>query len=120
MTQVLNNWVMFEIPTPPSAEDLFRNASGRGRVRTARYREWQTEAASLIMQKLGPLPRAKGDVLVDIDVPNGVGLDKIEAIADLLEKLQLIENDRCMVGLHIRRVRYGPCIVRLRPVSEWG
>jgi hypothetical protein len=120
MTEVLNNWVVFKIPAPPSANNPFRNAPGRERVRATRYKEWQSEAGRLIKEKLGPLPRAKGDVLADLDLPSGVDLDDIYAIAGLLRKLELIEHDRYMVDLHIRRVGPRPCIVRLRPVGKWG
>lgn len=36
--------LIFELPTPPSVNSLYRNVKGRGRVRTAKYNAWKTAA----------------------------------------------------------------------------
>jgi Holliday junction resolvase RusA-like endonuclease len=121
---------VFEIPTPPTANNLYRNVPGKGRVKTEAYRCWQEGAAlSVFLHLPKPIPHCSGEVFVDIDLPPGLDLDNLKALVDLLQKPQkkrlvwslgIIDNDKLIVDYHVRRVgKDHPCKVRIRPVHEW-
>lgn len=87
----------FVLPFPPSVNNLFINVPGRGRIRSPKYRAWQSEAGwRLRLQRALPI---KGPVTVEIvairpdarrrDIDN---LSK--AICDLLVANNIIEDDR--------------------------
>jgi Holliday junction resolvase RusA-like endonuclease len=126
-----NQWLVFDIPVPPSGNHLYSNAPGKGRVKTAAYKAWQEFASltvSLAIPK--PIPHCSGEVFVDIDMPTGADLDGLKAIADLLQMPQrnrlvwglgIIFDDKLIVDYHVRRVsKNNPCIVRIKPVEEWA
>jgi Holliday junction resolvase RusA-like endonuclease len=42
----------FEIPLPPSVNAMYANAPGKGRIKTAKYKSWKTDAGWILrMQK---------------------------------------------------------------------
>lgn len=50
--------IMFTIPAPPSANGIYANRRGGGRIKTAAYRKWRKAAAEHIayVERVGPLP----------------------------------------------------------------
>ena len=87
----------FVLPFPPSVNNLFINVPGRGRIRSPKYRAWQSEAGwRLRHQRAIPI---KGPVTVEIvairpdarrrDIDN-----LAKAVCDLLVANNVIEDDR--------------------------
>jgi Holliday junction resolvase RusA-like endonuclease len=131
VTLAAHQWLVFDIPTPPTANNLYRNVPGKGRVKTGVYGDWQIDAGWRVLQQLPkPVPHCAGEVHIDIDMPPGADLDGLKAICDLLQmpqrtrlkrSLGIITDDKLIVDYHVRRVsKDSPCIVRIRPVGEWG
>jgi Holliday junction resolvase RusA-like endonuclease len=119
------SWVCFTIPKPFSANKMTANVPGKGRVKTADYRAWLTEAGWAIRQQFSPLPQYNGYVFIDIDLPRGMDIDNPQkALFDLLQKPQrrrlkqglgIIVDDNMIDKLTIRRVPADhPFTVRLR------
>lgn len=90
----------FVLPYPPSANNLFMNISGRGRIKTTKYRAWQSEAGwRLREQRAAPIAGCVEVSIVAIrpdsrrrDIDN---LSK--AICDILVVNNIISDDR-MIG----------------------
>lgn len=98
--------IQVSIPCPPSVNSMYRNVTGKGRVKTVRYRTWARAASNEVMaqtkQHIG------GPVMVDItcqrkrsteDVDN-----KIKAVLDLLVTMAVIDDDK---NVHEVRARWG-------------
>lgn len=100
--------VVFSLPIPPSANNLYRNAGGRGRVKSVEYVRWQIYAATFV-PRLVRLPAARPYALA-IDAPLGRRRDlgNIEkAITDLLVTIGLVPDDRWCDELCLRRTGTG-------------
>jgi hypothetical protein len=127
-----NQWLVFGIPVPPSANNLYANVPGNGRVKTAIYGRWLLDAGWQALQQLPkPMPHCSGEVFVDLDLPEGPDIDNgLKAIFDLLQmpqkrrlkrSLGIIADDKLIKDCHFRRVsKENPCIVRIKPVGEWA
>lgn len=97
--------ITLRLPAPPSANALFSNVPGKGRVKTAAYRSWLNVAGwDVVQQRQSPI---KGEVALDILCEKRKGrrpdlgnMDK--AIEDLLVKHALIEDDRFVVDVRLR------------------
>ena len=118
-------WIVFTIPPPPSANNLYANVPGKGRVKTTLYRIWANSAGWQVRQQFGTLPHYDGFVYLDIDLPRGMDIDNGQkACFDLLQTpkgrrlkhgLGIIVDDKMIDELHIRRVPADrPFTVRLR------
>lgn len=97
----------FCLPAPPSANSLFANVPGRGRVRTERYRTW-ANAAAWAMKLDGTKARSwktiTGPVALTIICGARGDLDnKIKALADLLVSAAVLKDDDQVVDIHITR-----------------
>jgi crossover junction endodeoxyribonuclease RusA len=93
-----------KLPMPPSTNNLFVNVPKRGRVPSARYRQWKT-AAGLTLNVQRPEP-VKGSAMVIMYVPWKVRGDidnRIKPILDLLVTHGVIEDDSKVVSLSISR-----------------
>jgi Holliday junction resolvase RusA-like endonuclease len=92
-----------ELPPPLSA--CFKNAKGRGRVKTARYRAWIGNATACI----GALPHPMFDCPIQVTYTL-VRPDKrtrdldnlLKALNDLLVSTNVIEDDSLIWDLRIR------------------
>ena len=84
-----------KLPVPPAANNLFFNAQGGGRSRSARYRAWR--AAAGWQARLQNPVRVRGPVAISIVVEEGASRADLDNLAkapiDLLCDLQLIEGD---------------------------
>jgi len=118
-------WVVFSLPAPPSANNLYFNVPGRGRVKSDKYKAWAIEAGWAAREQHSPLPQYPDKVMVDIDLPRGLDIDNAQkAIFDLLQMPQrnrlkqglgIITDDKMIEHLVIRRVpAEQPFTVRLR------
>lgn len=114
--------ITITLPIPPSANNLFRNAGDRGRVKTAAYKTWiQAAGWSVIASKFGE--GIRGPVTLDIlcerkdnrrrDVSN-----LIKATEDLLVAHGVIEDDSKVIDLRIRWANVTGCIVMISPAEK--
>jgi crossover junction endodeoxyribonuclease RusA len=111
------------LPYPPSTNTLYRNVSGKGRVKTAKYKQWIDEAGFVLMFK--HLPAITGPYVLQIDlfqsdarrrdIDNG-----IKAISDLLVAHGLVEDDSLCMDLKVsrRKADEACAIVQVWPYEE--
>ena len=112
-----------KLPLPPSANTLFRNVRGVGRVKTKVYHEWLKAAeADLWRQKpKGGYPAHARDFEIIVCIPANTRGDcdnRAKAAIDALVKWSLIADDRYAVATTVRRVlglEPGICRVTVRP-----
>lgn len=95
--------VYLTLPAPPSANALFRNVPGKGRVRTAMYDTWLATAGwKLREQRPEHVP---GVVLIVIGIERTSAMadvdNRLKASLDLLVKHRVIEDDRHVAGIAI-------------------
>ncbi len=91
--------ITLSLPFPPSTNSLYRNVSGRGRVKTERYKTWLRAAGNEVLAT--PLQRrlpieGKFTLTVLAGRPDKRlrDLDNLlKAVGDLLQSHGLIEND---------------------------
>lgn len=104
--------ILLNLPRPPSTNNLFRTLSGKGRVRTTRYKTWIRAAGNeLIAQRqrhmAGPVrlhiqfgrdKRADGSPSTrKLDIDNYA-----KGTLDLLTKHHLIDDDAFVEELYLR------------------
>lgn len=94
----------FELPLPPSNNALYANARLGGRVKTAQYRNWITDAGwSLKQQGIRHLPGHVGISLVAGTPDCKRDLDNVlKASADLLTTMRVIEDDSLVTEIHAK------------------
>ena len=92
----------FTVPCCPSTNNLFRNVTGKGRVRTEHYKRWIEDAGWLVRSQASARP-VSGRVRMLIEGPMKIDLDNIKPIPDLAKKLGLIEDDALIDDLRIVR-----------------
>lgn len=117
--------ISFKLPVCPSANNLFVNAKGRGRVRSKRYRAW-SDQAKLAMRitennTLRTWSTLTERVVVEIYVGpvRGDVANREKALCDLLTEMQVISDDRLIDDIRIRRIdtmdpKY--CTISVRPL----
>lgn len=89
---------------PPSVNAMYRNVSGRGRVRTKAYKAWAKVAWAELQQQA--LPKFSGQVSVTIQLPQKMRGDvdnRAKATLDLLQACGVVANDRQCDPVHIGR-----------------
>jgi len=93
-----------ELPIPPSANALWFNAPGRGRVKTDEYRAWLDEAGWMLKKQRVSTIRGPVGLTVFAGLPERPrDLDNlIKKIGDLLQAYGIIENDNCICELFVR------------------
>lgn len=84
------------LPFPPTLNNLYRNAPGKGRVKSASYKQWLTEAAWLVRQQR-PRPVVGSyrlTIVVDRPDRRARDIDNLtKATSDLLKASGVIEDD---------------------------
>lgn len=86
-----------ELPTPVSANNLFANVPGKGRVKTKAYENWQNVAALTVVATVRADRRIGGPVTVRIELPTKCRLDIDNAVKPILDALvhsRRIDDDR--------------------------
>ena len=97
-----------EISMPPSANTLFRNVRGKGRVRSAAYVKWARAAVMTIFDQVPSANRISGRVDVEIFLPEKCRMDCDNAIKPLLDALVTstrIDDDRNVVRVSAWKMR---------------
>lgn len=105
---------MIRLPVPPSVNALFRNATGKGRVKTGHYKAWLMEAGiKLKIQR--PIP-VLGRYTLLIRIPQSLQGDidnRIKAVSDLLVTHEVVEDDRYAWRVTVERAAVQECEVEL-------
>lgn len=95
--------VSFTIPTPPSANHLFKNVPGKGRVKSHHYDDFLRMAVVAIRrQKVG---RVAGNVVLIMGVERMSGQadidNRLKAALDAIVTAGVIDDDRFITGLAV-------------------
>ncbi|MBP2564509.1 crossover junction endodeoxyribonuclease RusA [Agrobacterium tumefaciens] len=108
------------LPFPPSVNNLFLNVSRGGRVKTAKYRQWEKEADASMPSGI---VRLNGEVVAlytfgrpDKRRRDVANLEK--AVGDTLTRWGVLEDDYQIVDIRLRwgkdgEVKPGQCRVEL-------
>lgn len=107
------------LPVPPSVNALYANVPGKGRVKTAAYRAWLTEAGWAVRAQR-PVPIV-GEYELHIEVARNKRRDLdgyLKAPSDLLVSLGIIPDDRHCVVLSARWADVTGFVVTISPASK--
>ena len=91
-----------ELPMPPSANALFFNRAGKGRVKTTTYRDWRKNAVLAIYAQVRADRRVAGAVSVHIALPFKCRLDVDNTIKPILDAL--VGSNRIDDDANVREV----------------
>ena len=116
--------VSFNLPMPPSTNNLYANA-GKGRVKTTAYRNWQSRAGWEMKAQWPTLPHFDGMLECRIVLPrtSRIDIDNIKALPDLLTYMRVIDDDKQIRRLTIDgrdKGEAGRCEVSLLAYGEEG
>jgi len=96
--------VIITMPAPPSVNTCFRNVTGKGRVRTQRYKTWIRAAVNEVLYQ-NP-PHTAGEVMLDITIMRrrkNQDLDNmLKPIIDLLVIMAVMDDDRYVGEIRCR------------------
>lgn len=90
------------LPMPPSANKLFANVPGKGRVKTKAYKTWRRNAILTIFAQVRADRRVGGPVALSMCTPSGMRGDldnRLKAAIDALVKSNRIDDDK-----HVRSI----------------
>ncbi len=90
----------FWLPLPPSLNNAYFNAKGRGRVMSTAYRNWKAEAIWAISNAVSLGQAIHGPVCVAIALPEKMRGDvdnRIKPILDALVASERIDDDRNVI-----------------------
>ena len=116
--------ITLSLPFPPSVNALYRNVSGRGRVKTERYKTWLRAAGNeLLATPLGQRVPIEGKFILTVlagrpdkrirDLDN-----LLKAPLDLLQAHGLIKNDGLAQSI---TVAWSPMVAKCRiEVRVWS
>jgi crossover junction endodeoxyribonuclease RusA len=90
-------------PMPPSVNGMYANVPGKGRVKTAAYKSWITEAGWAVKPQIKH--RFSGDVRVSVAIGPRRNRDidnTLKPILDLLQSHYVVANDRQVIDLSVK------------------
>lgn len=94
------------LPLPPSANRLFANVPGRGRVKTKAYKLWKRNAILSLFAQVRADRRVGGPVALSFCVPSGMRGDldnRIKSTIDALVASNRIDDDKHVQSIFILR-----------------
>jgi crossover junction endodeoxyribonuclease RusA len=94
------------LPLPPSANKLFANVPGKGRVKTRAYKNWRRNAILSIFAQVRADRRIGGPVGLSFCVPTGMRGDldnRLKATIDALVASNRIDDDKHVQSILILR-----------------
>ncbi len=116
----------FEIPFPPSTNNLFVNGrNGRGRFTSPAYKAWQAEAG-LVVKAQAKGKRIAGTYAMEVrlvrpDARKRDASNYLKAVEDLFVWLGVVDDDSECQFVSAEWVKKGPaCFVAIRPCLRWG
>ena len=98
------------LPMPPSTNALYANVSGKGRVKTAAYRQWIHDAGWQLQSQRPGRIEGRYHIEIILSFPSNarsIDLDNVKAISDLLVKHGVIEDDSLAESFSVRRGSLG-------------
>lgn len=111
----------FALPMPPSLNNAYVNVRGRGRVKSAAFKAWITEAGWEIKLQWPPLPKGKviftGPIPVKVDIAfekpkRRSDLDnRAKPLLDLLTAMYVWSDDSQAHDLRLRWADVKGCVV---------
>lgn len=104
----------YTIDVPPSANNLFRNVPGRGRVKSDRYKKWSKSAAWQVrLQHFGPALEGPTVISISLKRPNkNSDLDnRAKGVLDALQAGGAIGNDKQVSCLTLAWADHPDCRV---------
>jgi len=102
----MSNSIVIELQhAPPSLNNIYANVSGKGRVKTKRYRTWRAAAGWDV--NAAKVEQLSGPVLLDLTVakPRGTRSDisnRVKAAEDLLVFMNVLVDDSQVQEVHVR------------------
>lgn len=113
--------INISLPIPPSANALFRNVPGKGRVRTERYRTWAAAAGWEIKEQRPGAIAGHYVLTLTCQRPDKRRRDignLVKSVEDLLVTHGLVTDDSLCAEIHVRWEGIGRrCFVTLEPLS---
>jgi len=95
--------VSFTMPTPPSANHLFKNVKGVGRVKTGQYEDFIRRGVTSIRNQR--VPTINGHVIIILGVERmseRADIDnRLKALLDTIVEAKIIEDDRFVTAIAI-------------------
>lgn len=114
----------FTIPTPPSANHLFVNVRGVGRVKSRHYEDFTRMAiAAIRRQNVPPVPGRVVPIIGIERMSGGADVDnRLKALLDAMVKAGVIEDDSLVTAIAVAWLPQanGLSHVRLLPVQRLG
>lgn len=110
----------FTLPVPPSANNLFVNVPGRGRVKSADYKRWINDAGWCAKTATVGKDRPGLPYAISYEVPADKRRDLdnyLKAANDLLVRLAIIGDDSRIAELSIRRAERKDMLVTIATVT---
>src|SRR5687768_6995399 len=97
--------IRYRLPHPPSTNGLFANIPGKGRVKTAAYRDWIEAAGYEILAQGRQKIRGKVSIAILASRPDKRKRDcsnLIKPLEDLLVRMAVIEDDSFVERLSVQ------------------
>ena len=120
--------LVLRLPLPPPLSACFKNARGPGRVKTARYRAWITEAMMAVRAELReprcwppfPIPVAvHADYQIGRPDKRRRDLDNMgKSLGDALTAAGILVDDSQIIDLRLRWAAVEGVVVTIRPARE--
>lgn len=99
--QAVVDAVEYRLPLPPSANNLFANVAGRGRIKSAEYRAWEQLAWGAVLQQ--GVVSVPSPVRVTYVIHGGQGMTRArdgfnfeKALSDLAVRCGVLKGDSLM------------------------
>ena len=91
---------------PPSANNMFFNVKGRGRVISKDYAAWRVRAAEALTLAAWDMPAKPYTVIIRLNIDHKSDIDnRVKPVLDLLVKHKVISGDQWVNALHVYRDR---------------
>lgn len=107
---------------PPSANSLYANVPGKGRVKTERYRTWATAAGWDVKAQKPAKITGRYAITLTVQRKDNRRRDLsnlIKAVSDLLVDQQVIEDDSLEEEVHLYWYRaVEGCVVEIVPIDQ--
>lgn len=110
----------FNLPLPPSLNNIFFNKPHGGRAKTTDYKNWLDTAAWEIRGQRVAVFRGDVRVCIVIGRPNKTSdIDnRIKPVLDAMQKAGVISNDKAVVDIRARWGDVTGCVVSISPAEK--
>jgi Holliday junction resolvase RusA-like endonuclease len=112
-----------KLPLPPSANKLFFNVPGKGRVKTRAYKNWRRNAVLSIFAQVRADQRIGGPVGLSICVPNRMRGDldnRLKGLIDALVASNRIDDDKHVGSIRIVRGGIAAGMAEIKVQRLWS